>query len=565
MNVIVSAGASASRQVTIVTHSGRFLGQDLKPLYLRKESIEMSFFCGPDHVLLNRFAGLVFVIVLVGSGVWADEIKCSDDRPEKNIVLFVTDDESPTLGCYGDPVAVTPTIDQLAKQGVRFVNAFATTASCSASRSVILSGLHNHANGQYGHTHDFHKFASYHDVVRLALPQLLAQTGYRTARCGKYHVAPEAVYHFETTIAADSRSTVEMAENCREFIDHPSEKRPFFLYFATSDPHRSGEVEKRSPLELKPNLFGNKPNGGAFPGVKEVDFDPAKIPVPSFLPDTPETRSELAEYYQACSRIDQGLGRLVEILKDAGVYDKTLIVFTSDHGMAFAGAKTTVYEPGLRVPFVVRNPYDASKGIVSQALISHVDITPTLLDFAGALAEAGDRPKTPIDANAFWRERGEALYEKRRGPNKFESYHGRSWLLLLREPNSSIHDFVFASHTFHEIQMYYPMRVYRDDRYKLVWNIAYKLDYPFASDLWIASSWQAQFRNGKDAPYGTKNVREYIERPQFELFDIASDPDESKNLALDTKFKTILDEYKQKLKQIQRELDDPWITKWDYE
>ena len=86
-------------------------------------------------------------------------------------------------------------------------------------------------------------------------------------------------------------------------------------------------------------------------------YDPADVPVPPFLPDTPETREELAQYYQSCSRIDQGVGRLVEILKEADLYDKTLIVFTSDHGMAFAGGKTTVYEGGLRVPMVVRDPY----------------------------------------------------------------------------------------------------------------------------------------------------------------------------------------------------------------
>ena len=98
----------------------------------------------------------------------------SSQAAERNIIVFVTDDESPTLGCYGDRVAVTPAIDSMAADGVVFDNAFATTASCSASRSVILSGLHNHANGQYGHQHDFHKFASWYDVVSLSLPRALA-------------------------------------------------------------------------------------------------------------------------------------------------------------------------------------------------------------------------------------------------------------------------------------------------------------------------------------------------------------------------------------------------------
>ena len=133
---------------------------------------------------------------------------------ERNIIVFVTDDESPTLGCYGDSVAVTPAIDALAADGVVFDNAFATTASCSASRSVILSGLHNHTNGQYGHQHDFHKFASWYDVVSLSLPRALARVGYRTVRIGKYHVAPEEVYHFESERKASPRNAVQMANAC---------------------------------------------------------------------------------------------------------------------------------------------------------------------------------------------------------------------------------------------------------------------------------------------------------------------------------------------------------------
>ncbi|MCK4616217.1 MAG: sulfatase-like hydrolase/transferase, partial [Pirellulales bacterium] len=103
------------------------------------------------------------VIVLLGV-VSAIAYPQWSEAAERNIIVFVTDDESPTLGCYGDDVAVTPAIDALAADGVVFDNAFATTASCSASRSVILSGLHNHTNGQYGHQHDFHKFASWYDV-----------------------------------------------------------------------------------------------------------------------------------------------------------------------------------------------------------------------------------------------------------------------------------------------------------------------------------------------------------------------------------------------------------------
>jgi len=114
---------------------------------------------------------LTFFIALTASVSYA---------AERNIIFIVTDDQSPTLGCYGDPMASSPAVDSLAKDGTLFRRAYATTASCSASRSVILSGLHNHFNGQFGHQHAYHKFASFHNVVAPSLPKVLSNAGYRT-------------------------------------------------------------------------------------------------------------------------------------------------------------------------------------------------------------------------------------------------------------------------------------------------------------------------------------------------------------------------------------------------
>ena len=482
---------------------------------------------------------------------------------EKNIIFFITDDQSPTLGCYGDPIANTPAIDALAQDGTLFQNAFATTASCSASRSVVLSGLHNHANGQYGHQHSFHKFSSYEKVSSLSLPIALANAGYRTGQIGKYHVAPERVFSFETYLKGNPRNAVHMAEQAKEFITEKSEK-PFFLYFATSDPHRGGGKDNSSKQRLKPDLFGNKPNGQSHDGIEEVFYQPNDLPIPSFLPDTIQTREELAQYYQSVSRIDQGLARLVEILKEAQLYDKTLIVFTSDHGMAFAGGKTTVYEGGLKVPFVVRNPYEKKRGIKHQALISHIDITPTLLDFAGALDHKKNRP-TIWNQNTNIPKAKPGAPKDNLGNNKLSHYHGKSWLSILGDSKKMHWDEIFASHTFHEIQMYYPMRVIRDDQYKLIWNIAHPLPYPFASDLWAASSFQAQYQQSMSAPYGQKTVREYIHRPEFEFFKIDDDPHEANNLAGNSKHTAALELYKEKLKAAQSKFHDPWIMKWKYE
>ena len=299
------------------------------------------------------------------------------------------------------------------------------------------------------------------------------------------------MYHFETVLEAPDRNPVAMAEACRGVIE-AADERPFFLYFATGDPHRSSRVDAASTRRHKPDLFGNRPDRGAHDGVEEVFFDPAAVPVPAFLPDTPETRSELAHYYQSCTRVDRGLARLVELLRAAGLYDKTMIVFTSDHGMAFAGAKTTVYEPGLHVPLVVRDPYAGPRGTTTTSFVSHIDITPSLLDFAGELDAERRRPRHELDPRDYWRDKPHAAGENLGPQPGIAAYHGSSWLPILSDPDRTIRDIHFASHTFHEVQMYYPMRAVRDREWKLIWNIAHPLPFPFASDLWAASSWQAQ-------------------------------------------------------------------------
>jgi N-sulfoglucosamine sulfohydrolase len=476
--------------------------------------------------------------------------------PKPNIVLFVTDDQSPIAGCYGSPLIQTPHLDQLAKEGTRFTHAYATTASCSSSRSVILTGLHNHANGQYGLLHDFHKFETFAACAALSLPLQMKSCGYRTAHIGKLHVAPESVYGFERYLPSKSpHRTPDWVGECKPLFAEESE-RPFFLCFWTTDPHRSGEKVESAPEELKPNRFGNPAAGQSYPGIEEVVYDPATLPVPDFLPDTIECRRELAQYYQSVTRTDKALGALVAALKEAGQYDSTMIVFTSDHGMAFPGAKTTVYDAGLQVPFVVKMP-GVNGGVVSDAMISHLDLTPTLLDVAGGYDAEKRAPRKLLPVAKLGR--GENP-----GP-KFDHYHGRSWLGLLGKEHGEGWDTIGASHTFHQIQMYYPMRAIRDRQFKLIWNIAAPLPYPSATDLWTGSTWQAQFKKGMDAPYGKRTVGSYIHRPAFELYDLKADPAESKNLASDPAFGAQLASMKERLKAAQKETGDPWIQKWRYE
>ncbi|MEC7598814.1 MAG: sulfatase/phosphatase domain-containing protein, partial [Planctomycetota bacterium] len=234
------------------------------------------------------------------------------------------------------------------------------------------------------------------------------------------------------------------------------------------------------------------------------------------------------------SRIDQGVGRLVELLKQTDQYDNTLILFTSDHGIAFPGGKTTVYEPGLTVPMIAKPVKNTEAGRVNENMISLVDLAPTILEAAGV-------EYSPKDL------------------------HGQSFLGEINANSQTARDAIYASHTFHEITMYYPMRVIRNSRYKLIWNIAYGLPYPFASDLWKAPTWQNIYQQGMSAKYGQRTVEAYIHRPEFELYDLKSDPHEVHNLAASEEHQELLVELQQQLKRFQRETKDPWILKWDYE
>lgn len=458
---------------------------------------------------------------------------------KNNVVLLVTDDQSPDAGCYGNPVVKTPHLDRLAEQGTRFTHAFCTTASCSASRSVILTGLFNHRTAQYGHVHTYHHFRTYEDLK--SLPARLKGLGYRTARVGKFHVGPDEIYPFDAVLTEgrgsrpvprNARNPVAMAEACRDFLAE-AEAPPFFLYFCTSDPHRGGGRAEELPQQ--PDRFGNKPAGEAYAGVQPVRYDPAEVRVPPFLPDTPACRAELAQYYQSISRVDQGLGRLIDVLKETGQWQDTLFIYISDHGMAFPGAKTTVYEPGLRSPCVVRHPYLDESGLVNRSMLSWVDLAPTILDFCGA---------KPTDLNDL---------------------HGRSFLSVLGKENPSGWDEIYASHTFHEITMYYPMRVVRERRFKLIWNIAHGLPYPFASDLWAAPTWQTTYEQGPEALFGKRTVAAYIQRPQFELYDLGNDPHEVRNLAASPEHAATFERLKVKLKAFQERTEDPWVRKWRYE
>ncbi|QYM78550.1 sulfatase [Horticoccus luteus] len=507
-------------------------------------------------VALGWRGAVLGAALLAGCGAAAEPAATAAAPARPNIVMIVADDHGTDgLGCYGNPVVRTPNLDALAADGTRFTAAFCTTASCSPSRATILSGLQSHHNGMYGLQHDEHHFQSFDSVRSLSV--ILAEAGYRTARIGKYHIAPEKVFAFQTVLSEGhandpktiGRSPVEMAEMSRGVIE-AKDDRPFFLYYATDDPHRSNAFRPDGKPTFKtypnPNSFGNRPQG--YPGVTPVAFRPEDVVVPSYLPDNEATRLELAQYYQSIARLDQGVGKLIGVLKAAGKYENTLILYLSDNGPAFPGSKTTLYEPGMRLPLLVRAPGRQHPGALQSAMVSWADLTPTVLDVAGV------------------------AYDEKQ-------FDGRSFRAGLDGGALAGWDRVFASHTFHQITMYYPMRVIRTPRYKLIHNLAHELTFPLARDLvesstWISAVLAPKQVRGPDTEektptwlpsaeserrmFGQRTVAAFLHRPEYELYDLEQDPDEVNNLTDDPGHAAVKQQLMAELTAFQRRTRDPW-------
>lgn len=439
------------------------------------------------------------------------------ERNPRNVVLLIADDLGFQLGCFGDSKIRTPNIDGLAKNGVRFANAFSAVSSCSPSRATLYTGLHTHQNGQYGLAHGEHNFHSLATVR--SLPNLLKANAYRTGIIGKIHVQPRSVYPFDVETSKDiggNRSVAAMADQARQFFSECGDK-PFALVVGFSDPHRAAKG------------FGNDKK---YPGVNEIAYDPSEVSLPYFLSDKPEVRREWADYYQSISRLDQGVGFLLEALKKTNHNEDTLVIFLSDNGPPFPGAKTTLYDAGVHLPLIISTPNQKRRGITNQAMVSWIDVLPTILDWAGV-------KKPPV-------------------------LTGRSLLPILEEETPKGWDAVYASHQSHEVTMYYPMRMIRTRTHKYIRNIAHKLDYPFASDIYNSLTWQGTLER-RDTMMGDRRVEDFVHRPLEELYDLEHDPHELMNVATKSAYAETLKDLRERLKKWQTSTRDPWLVKYRYE
>lgn len=287
----------------------------------------------------------------------------ADDRDRPNILLIVSEDNGPELGCYGDPYAQTPVLDQLASEGVLFENAFVPFSVCSPSRACFLTGLYPHQNGQLGLA--THKFAMFDEVE--TLPSLLQKSGYRTGMIGKLHVNPASSFPFDfrkiTGANFGRRDIREYAAAASEFFAQDSDQ-PFFLSINYPDAH----------FPLLRQQFG-------FP-EQPIEADQVGT-LPWVGLESDRLRQFTADYYNCMRRLDDGIGMLLEELEQTGHASNTLVIYIGDHGAQFSRGKCSVYEGGLRVPMIVRWPERAKEGSRRSELASTLDLMPTILTAAG--------------------------------------------------------------------------------------------------------------------------------------------------------------------------------------
>ncbi|XP_050302215.1 N-sulphoglucosamine sulphohydrolase [Anthonomus grandis grandis] len=468
-------------------------------------------------------------------------------KVKRNVLLIIADDAGFEIGAYGNKICQTPNLDELSKNSLIFNKAFTSVSSCSPSRSAILTGKPSHQNGMYGLHQGVHHFDSLDNVD--SLPKILKRNGIKTGIIGKKHVGPDDVYPFDYSQTEENHSILQVGRNItfiklltREFLKNMTDDQ-FFLYVAFHDPHRCGHTNPEFGEFCQ--KFGNGEEGmGLIPDWVPIHYQWDEIEPPYYVPNSEAAKRDIASQYITMSRLDQGVGLVLKELRDSGHLDNTLVIFSSDNGIPFPNGRTNFYDSGIAEPMFISSPYHRERrNQVTNSLASHLDITPTILDWFDI---------SPNDSK-IW-ETNE-IKEKR-------YFTGKTLLpLLIEEPTDKTNEAIFASHNLHEVTMYYPMRMIRTQRYKLIHNINYFSPFPIDQDFYVSPTFQDLLNKTKSSQetFWFKTLKQYYKRPEWELYDLKFDPSEVSNLAGKPSMKPTLEDLRKRLFDWQKETQDPWI------
>jgi N-sulfoglucosamine sulfohydrolase len=423
-----------------------------------------------------------------------------------NILIMVCHDLGRFLGCYSVPTVQTPHIDRLAGQGIRFTRAFCTAPQCSSSRASMYTGRYPHSNGVLGLTHGNFGWDLHPEERHLG--QILRDSGYTTALLGIHHesrrLSPEEVAaRCGMDVLLPPATGERLSQQAAALIEQRARgDQPFYLQIGFEEPHRL--------------YAADEPDYEGFIGDYIQPDSSQGITIPGYLRNTPGGRAELAELQGAIRYVDRAIGQILGALDRLGLAENTIVVLTTDHGLALPRAKCTLYDPGIEAALIMRYPRRGwQAGSTRDALISNVDLLPTLLDLAGIMTH--------------------------------ERVQGRSFAPLLDGAAYESRDAIFSEMTYHDY--YDPQRCIRTDRYKL---IAFFAAAPAFMDP--TQSWRPR----SDPVVPEQPALAF--HPLIELYDLDADPWERHNLAGDPAYAAVRRDLAARLMAWMRDTGDPLLA-----
>jgi arylsulfatase A-like enzyme len=439
----------------------------------------------------------------------------ADSRP--NILVIIADDWGyPHAGAYGDKVVKTPHFDRLARDGVLFTNAFAAAPSCTPSRASLLTGRAVHQLAEGGNLWGFlpSRFAVYPDLVESA--------GYVVGFTRKGW----GPGNFQAGGRIRNPAGPQFA-NFEEFYRQAPKDKPFCFWFGTNDPHRP--YDKGS---------------GARSGMKLEN-----VVVPAFLPDTPEVRSDILDYYYEVERADREAGAILAALERDGQLDKTIVVWTGDNGLPFPRAKANLYDGGTHVPLAVRYPPRVKGGRTLDDFVVLTDLAPTLLEAAGLSSPAGmtGRSLMPLLAG--------------------QHQPGRNAVFLERERHANVRrgDLSYPARAIRTKDFLY-IRNLRADRWPAGDPEMYFAVGPFG-DIDGGPSKDVLLERPSDPYTGRYFALATAKRPAEELYELRKDPGQIENVAMRPELARARKELRAALDKWMRDTGDPRATadddRWD--
>jgi N-sulfoglucosamine sulfohydrolase len=437
---------------------------------------------------MMKFVGLFLAALLCIS-------TCPSEAEEFHVVVFLSDDHGQLDSTpYGATDVSTPNMQRLASEGMLFTQAFVASPSCAPSRAALLTGLMPARNGaEANHT--------YTKDTALSLPQRMKDLGFETAAFGKVaHGKKDIERHgFDTH---DSRYDAEFVES---FLRTRDASKKLCLFVGTHEPH--------------------------VPWAENKGYDLERVNIPDHWIDTPETRSQRTRYYTDVTTTDSQLGQIMDLADKYLGSEKTLFLYTSDHGTQWPFGKWNLYDAGIRVPFIVRWPGHIAAASKSDAMIQWIDLLPTLIDLAGG------RPFSKDPAN------------------------GTSFAPVLLGKKTSHRSEIYTTHNNDGRVNAYPIRSVRTTDFKYILNLhpdwahTTHIDQGLGSgDGWIY--FLAWVDKAKTDAKAKRILDRYYRRPLEELYELATDPHEQINLAENPDYKETLEQLRQKMKQWMTEKGD---------